>query len=436
MINGEDLLPTSDDEGQPQESKLVISKPPENPSAPEDEEAAESGQDQGDEGLPSDARVIINLLSYEKRGEGINAYLVYKIATHVTNMPGYSKPMYEVWRRFSDFLGLREKLLEKYQHLGVLVPPAPEKSISALTKTKLNSNSEEHTGNEVVDKRARDLQRFLRRVSRHPRLVTDCDFRDFVTMDGELPKAAFTSALSGSSVKKMFKSFGDVFSKIAFPMDENDRWFEQVHSQVDELDELWTRLMNSIDSLVANRRELTSADEQLSKGLSMLASCEENTSLARILSKLAETHENLAMIEKHMYEQDSAILLESVQEHMALTNALKEVFFERVKTWQNWQNQVQFLGKKREAKTRHELAGKTDRANQYKDELTECEAKVDQMEKDFQAMSKIIRTEFSRSCNQRREDIRDALLRYFDSLIESERQVLEQWEKFQPETKT
>lgn len=71
--------------------------------------------------------------------------------------------------------------------------------------------------------------------------------------------------------------------------------------------------MNSIDSLVINRRELTSADEQLSKGLSMLASCEENTSLARILSKLAETHENLAMIEKHMYEQDSAILLESVQ---------------------------------------------------------------------------------------------------------------------------
>ena len=51
-------------------------------------------------------------------------------------------------------------------------------------------------------------------------------------MDGELPKAAFTSALSGSSMKKMLKSMGDVFSKIAFPMDENDRWFEQVHSQV------------------------------------------------------------------------------------------------------------------------------------------------------------------------------------------------------------
>ncbi len=55
--------------------------------------------------------------AYEKRGEGINAYLVYKIETRVHNIPGYSKSMSEVWRRFSDFLGLRDKLLEQYQVL-------------------------------------------------------------------------------------------------------------------------------------------------------------------------------------------------------------------------------------------------------------------------------------------------------------------------------
>lgn len=120
---------------------------------------------------------------------------------------------------------------------------------------------------------------------------------------------------------------------------------------------------------------------------------------------------------------------------MALTNVLKEVFYERVKAWQAWQNQLQLLNKKREAKTRHELAGKTDRANQYKDELVECENKVDQMEKEFQTMSNIIRKEFKRNCQQRREDIKDALYRYMESLIESEKQSLEQWEKLQHETK-
>lgn len=34
-----------------------------------------------------------------------------------------------VLRRFSDFLGLHEKLALKYIHLGRIVPPAPEKSV-------------------------------------------------------------------------------------------------------------------------------------------------------------------------------------------------------------------------------------------------------------------------------------------------------------------
>jgi hypothetical protein len=111
----------------------------------------------------------------------------------------------------------------------------------------------------------------------------------------------------------MFKSVGDVFTKIAFPMDENDRWFEQVHSQVEELEEMLNRLQTHIDNLVGYRRELAQADDLLSKALSMLASCEENTALARTMSKLAETHENLAVVERHESEQDSQQLAETFQ---------------------------------------------------------------------------------------------------------------------------
>lgn len=85
---------------------------------------------------------------------------------------------------------------------------------------------------EVADKRSRQLERFLRRIVLHNRLVADCDVRDFLSFDASLPKAAFTSALSGTSMMKIFKSFGDAFNKLAFPMDENDRWFEESNSQV------------------------------------------------------------------------------------------------------------------------------------------------------------------------------------------------------------
>lgn len=70
------------------------------------------------------------------------------------------------------------------------------------------------------------------RIARHPKLMFDCDFRDFLTMTASLPKANSTVALSGAGVKRMFKTVGDVFSKMAFHMDENDRWFEAAQQQV------------------------------------------------------------------------------------------------------------------------------------------------------------------------------------------------------------
>lgn len=97
------------------------------------------------------------------------------------------------------------------------------------------------------------------------------------------------------------------------------------------------------------------------------------------------------------------------------------MFFERVKSWQNWQNQQQQLTKKRELKTRMDLAGKN--ATQCAEELKECEARADQLEKDFLTMSRVIREEYDRYCKQRRQDIKNALIAYLESLLESEQRV-------------
>lgn len=44
-------------------------------------------------------------------------------------MPEFKSPSTTVKRRFSDFLGLHERLASKHLHLGRVVPPAPEKSV-------------------------------------------------------------------------------------------------------------------------------------------------------------------------------------------------------------------------------------------------------------------------------------------------------------------
>jgi sorting nexin-1/2 len=50
---------------------------------------------------------------------------------------------------------------------------------------------------------------------------------------------------------------------------------------------------------------------------------------------------------------------------------IQDVFYERVKTWQNWQLAQQNLAKKREIKARYDLAGRSDRSAAMRDELTQ-----------------------------------------------------------------
>lgn len=114
---------------------------------------------------------------------------------------------------------------------------------------------------------------------------------------------------------------------------------------------------------------------------------------------------------------------------------LKELFFERVKAWQNWQTQQQALSKKREVKARFDLAGNTERARQAKAEVDEHEQRVDAMERDFHKMSRLIRSEFAHVSKERRRDLKDAFIDRLESLAESEQQILDNWQKFAPEIK-
>ena len=70
----------------------------------------------------------ITVANPEKVGEGMSSYISYSIKTKTT-MPDFKRPETTVRRRFSDFLGLHQRLAEKHIHKGRIVPPAPEKSM-------------------------------------------------------------------------------------------------------------------------------------------------------------------------------------------------------------------------------------------------------------------------------------------------------------------
>ena len=58
----------------------------------------------------------------------MSSYMAYTVTTS-TNLSYFKKKNPAVNRRFSDFLGLRDKLAEKYLQNGRIIPPAPDKYV-------------------------------------------------------------------------------------------------------------------------------------------------------------------------------------------------------------------------------------------------------------------------------------------------------------------
>merc|ERR1719369_1993032 len=144
------------------------------------EEEAKREMEGGDEFIE------IKVADPHKVGDGMSSYIAYKVVTN-TNLSYFKKSKPEVNRRFSDFLGLRDKLSEKYLQNGRIIPPAPDKSFLGMTKIKLAKEEDNADQYEFVEKRRAALERYLNRTAQHPSLRVDPDFREFLELDAELP---------------------------------------------------------------------------------------------------------------------------------------------------------------------------------------------------------------------------------------------------------
>jgi len=75
--------------------------------------------------------IKISISETTKVGEGMSSYVAYRVVTR-TNMTMFKTNNMAVLRRFSDFLGLHNKLTEKYLRNGRLIPPAPQKNMLGI----------------------------------------------------------------------------------------------------------------------------------------------------------------------------------------------------------------------------------------------------------------------------------------------------------------
>ncbi|XP_059999459.1 sorting nexin-2 isoform X2 [Lagenorhynchus albirostris] len=336
--------------------------------------------------------IEIGVSDPEKVGDGMNAYMAYRVTTK-TSLSMFSKSEFSVKRRFSDFLGLHSKLASKYLHVGYIVPPAPEKSIVGMTKVKVGK--EDSSSTEFVEKRRAALERYLQRTVKHPTLLQDPDLRQFLE-SSELPRAVNTQALSGAGILRMVNKAADAVNKMTIKMNESDAWFEEKQQQFENLDQQLRKLHASVEALVCHRKELSA---------------------------------NTAAFAK------SAAMLELLSDYIRLIAAVKGVFDHRMKCWQKWEDAQITLLKKRETEAKMMVANKPDKIQQAKNEIREWEAKVQQGERDFEQISKTIRKEVGRFEKQRVKDFKTVIIKYLESLVQTQQQLIKYWEAFLPEAK-
>nr|XP_003705160.1 PREDICTED: sorting nexin-2 [Megachile rotundata]XP_012144937.1 PREDICTED: sorting nexin-2 [Megachile rotundata] len=385
----------------------------------------------------SDVFLKITVTSPQKIGDGMGAYVAYRVETK-TNMPIFRKRNFSVIRRFSDFLGLHDKLTDKYLRNGRIIPPAPEKSVIGTTKIKMSgdkSQEQNSSSTEFIERRRAALERYLNRTGAHPVLSVDPDFREFLEADMELPKATNTSALSGKGVMRLFSKVGETVNKITYKMDETDKWFEEKTSQIDSLDVQLRALHSAVDTLTNQRRELATCTGATARSIAVLGHGEPGASLGRALAQLAETLEKVEVIRRAQSNSDLYQFGEMLRDYVALIGAIKDVFHERVKVFQNWQHAQVMLNKKREQKARMEQSGRTDKTSQAATEVIEWEAKVDRGQEEFDNISKMIKKEVERFELVRVEDFKKQLTEYLESMLQYQNQLIKFWESFLPEAR-
>ncbi|CAF1659299.1 unnamed protein product, partial [Adineta ricciae] len=237
-----------------------------------------------------DPNIEIIVSDPTKVGEGMSSYMTYRITTK-TSLAMFKKTDFSVNRRFSDFLGLHNKLIHKHLQMGVILPSPPEKDSLSMAKVKISK--EEAIPSDFIDRRRSQLERYLNRLARHKTLVQDPDFREFIEMPGDLPKANNTQALSGAGVLRALSNISNQVTKLTTKTSEQDQWFEEKHSFIVDLHTHLKNLFNQLNLLFSQRKEAGQALKALSTSLNHLATIEEHTLLSSALIELANVEEKL-----------------------------------------------------------------------------------------------------------------------------------------------
>lgn len=340
-----------------------------------------------------------------KQGEGISAYVSYRVSTE-TSLPQYAQGEVEVIRRFRDFAWLSKKLGEK--NPGVIVPPLPEKDV--IQKYSM--------GTDFIERRCHALNVFVNRLCAHPVLKFSSELQFFLEAAETAWQAEVAAANQDKGVvkkglfgaKKFFKGVASTTTSLITgkSADENeDPEYAKVKTYMQALETHMGEVYAHSDKLATRQRKLVKAAQTFGETLSKLSEKEDEASPAReefvkVADKLCQDD----TVEPAMTKLDLEFV-EPMKEYSRHVKSVRTVMADRSAALQRLHDKKQSVESKKNAlaKLRATPGAKEEKLSDAEQRLNESSRKLDEANDRYDLIKERMKTEMSAYHSQRKQDV-------------------------------
>mmetsp|Transcript_36316 Transcript_36316/g.67108 ORF Transcript_36316/g.67108 Transcript_36316/m.67108 type:complete len:419 (-) Transcript_36316:348-1604(-) len=389
-------------------------------------EPGESKTEKDETGDPSDAElkgssnpveseptIPVQISNPTKKSEGYGrSYIAYTVTSI------HEGKKVDVFRRYSDFVWLRQALEKKFP--GCIVPPLPEKAVIGRFQ------------GEFVSQRMRGLERFTTRIMKHDRMKKDPTVLKFLC-EQQLPKRNTTK--SGTQAKKAFSMLSGLGSAMLNPFasepseraeTKDDKACEEIEADAQRLHKVLGSLHGASFDLSKSEKNVTKMWLEMGKCLTELGRCEVDASeenFGGILAQIGKCCDRMSVCSAQCVDHSLLHLVEPLKDYVLLVEAVSTMMSNRKKALEDLRIALKDQSKKKAALRKQ--GGNAAMAKKAEEESTKL---VEQRQNTLDTMTKSIVKEVAHFRREKKEDFKRMFEAFVKMRIEQAKRQQEAWE--------
>ncbi len=361
----------------------------------------------------------------------LSAYITYKINTS-TDRQDFHYGHFSVIRRYRDFLWLRDCLGEEFP--GIINPPLPMRRSGMINRFEP----------EFIERRRKDLERYLNRVASHEELSSSNYFMTFLQADDaalaekkeEDKKMKAQLANKGLPGVNFSKWIEDAISVMKLRVgiedgskSETDKQFEHMEKYVNELDLQIHQVAKQASNLVKKQKSLGSGMYNFGFAFTQLASSERDiVSLGEALQHMGEKADSVSVAWKSQALKEGEAFEIPIYDYVKLIAALKAAMAKRQEL------KVKYMAAVHEVdvclarcQKIEGIAGKEEKLSVARDALSTAQATMEIAKGEFEQVTTRLLREFERFLVEKSHDLKKIMLDYVNIQIEYARKIEANW---------